>query len=75
MIFFCAAGLAATLQLRAQPKTKNGKDYWDVVHFSIDVHNLQDLKIHFENLFNGDKALSKYNCIQPKSRRVLSSAL
>jgi hypothetical protein len=75
MCSFCAVGLTATLQLRAEPKTKNDKDYWDVVHFSVDIHSLQDLKIHFENLFNGDKTLSKYNCMQPKARRIVSSGI
>jgi hypothetical protein len=61
---FRTAELAAKLQLRAQPKTKNAKDYWDAIHFSVDIQNLQGLKVHFENLFNGEKLLSKYNCMQ-----------
>lgn len=51
-------GLNVTLQLRAKPLTRKGRNYWDVVNFEINVHSLQDLQVHFDNLFNGDKRLS-----------------
>ncbi|PNF17371.1 hypothetical protein B7P43_G02970 [Cryptotermes secundus] len=51
-------GLNTTLRLRAEPMTRNGKSYWNVVYFGININSLQDLKINFDNLFNGDKLLS-----------------
>jgi hypothetical protein len=49
-----------TLKFAAEPQTKNGKIYWKVVKFEAKARNVDSFKVHFENLFNGDKALSKY---------------
>jgi hypothetical protein len=57
---FCTAGLNAALRLVAEPQTKNGKVYWNVVRFDVNVTKLDNFKVKFDNLFNGDEALSKY---------------
>jgi hypothetical protein len=49
-----------TLKLGAEPQTKSGKVYWKVVKFESKVQNMEHFKVQFDNLFNGDKALSKY---------------
>ena len=57
---FFTVGLNATLKLAAEPQTKNGKVYWNVVKFDVNVKSLDNFKVKFDNLFNGDEALSKY---------------
>jgi hypothetical protein len=57
---FFTVGLNATLKLTAEPQTKNGKVYWNVVNFKTRVNSLDNFELKFDNLFNGDKALSKY---------------
>lgn len=52
-------GLNATLKLTAEPQTKNGKVYWNVVNFKARVNSLDNFELKFDNLFNGDKALSE----------------
>jgi hypothetical protein len=57
---FCTVGLNATLKIAAEPQTKNGKVYWNVVNFEVHIKSLDNFKLKFDNLFNGDEALSKY---------------
>jgi len=57
---FCTVGLNATLKLAAEPQTKNGKVYWNVVKFEVNVKSLDNFKVKFDNLLNGNEALSKY---------------
>ena len=60
IFLFCTVGLNATLKLTAEPQKKSGKVYWNVVKFDVNVKNLDNFKVKFDNLFNGDEALSKY---------------
>jgi hypothetical protein len=62
---FCTAGLKATLKLQAEPQTKSGKVYWNVVKFELNIKSLENFKVQFDNLFNGDKVLGKYKNVQP----------
>jgi hypothetical protein len=48
------------VKLTAEPQTKSGKVYWNVVKFEVHANNLDNFKVKFDNLFNGDEALSKY---------------
>jgi hypothetical protein len=57
---FCTAGVSGTLKLAAEPQTKNGKVYWNVIKYEAKVKSMEGFKVKFENLFNGDEALSKY---------------
>ncbi|GFG40538.1 hypothetical protein Cfor_02402, partial [Coptotermes formosanus] len=50
-------GLKATLKLQAEPQTKSGKVYWNVVKFELNIKSLENFKVQFDNLFNGDKVL------------------
>lgn len=60
IFLFFTVGLNATLRLEAEPQTKSGKVYWNVVKFDVKVNKLDNFKVRFDNLFNGDEALSKY---------------
>jgi len=46
--------------LEAEPLTKSGKVYWNVVKFMVHIKSVDSFKVRFDNLFNGDQALSKY---------------
>jgi hypothetical protein len=52
-------GMNATVRLEAEPQTKSGKVYWNVVKFEVNINSLDNFKVRFDNLFNGDEALSE----------------
>jgi hypothetical protein len=63
----------ASLKLEAKPQKKNGDVYWNVFNFGVHVKNLDGFKVRFDNLFNGDEALSKYKSrMQPHIALVLT---
>jgi hypothetical protein len=47
-------------EAKAEGQTKNGKVYWNMVKFEVNMKRLVSFKVQFDNLFNGDEALSKY---------------
>jgi hypothetical protein len=48
------------MKMEAEPQTKSGKVYWNVVNLEIDIKSIENFRVKFDNLFNGDKALGKY---------------
>ncbi|KAK7866335.1 hypothetical protein R5R35_003265 [Gryllus longicercus] len=49
--------MKATLEPKGKEIQKNGKRYFDVTEFVLSIKSLDKMQVHFENLFNGDKAL------------------
>jgi hypothetical protein len=64
---FCTDGLNATVKFISKPETKNGKVYWNVVKCELNIKSLENFKVNFDNLFNGDKTLGKYKSMQPNT--------
>uniref|UniRef100_A0A0U4MTW2 Putative odorant-binding protein n=1 Tax=Reticulitermes speratus TaxID=60591 RepID=A0A0U4MTW2_9NEOP len=54
---FDFTGMNATVKIEAEPQTKSGKVYWNVVNLEIDIKSMENFRVKFDNLFNGDKAL------------------
>lgn len=52
-------GANATLKIVAEKQTKNGKVHWNVVKFEVNIKSMDTFKVHFDDLFNGDEALSE----------------
>ncbi|KAJ9593916.1 hypothetical protein L9F63_014630 [Diploptera punctata] len=42
-----------------ETKTKKGEVYWNLNKFTIDMYDVENFHVNFENLFNGDKALGE----------------
>ena len=69
---FCTDGLNATVKFISKPETKNGKVYWNVVKCELNIKSLENFKVNFDNLFNGDKTLGKYKSMQPNIIRYVT---
>ena len=50
----------ATVEILIDAVTKKGEVYWDMKQFGITLFDTKAFKMHFENLFDGDKLLGKY---------------
>jgi hypothetical protein len=61
MSYFLPADYDLTVRIRAEPLSRTENVYWDITEFDLHVVNLKLFQVNFENLFNGEKELGKFN--------------